>query len=362
MKKHPLLIFSLLCAMLAVAVAQPQNNMPAYPPVVPGHALRFPSDYGAHPDFRTEWWYVTGWLHTAAGTPLGFQVTFFRSRPPLDQSNPSRFAPKELLFAHAAISDPAIGRLQHEQRAARRGFGLAEAASGDTDVHIGAWFLRRDPGGIYRTTVEARDFTLELALEPTQPLLLQGERGYSQKGPLPAQASYYYSQPQLRVSGTLSRHGTREPVTGTAWFDHEWSSALLAEQAVGWDWIGINLDDGAALMAFQMRDKAGGKLWAGGTLRHADGSVVVLPASAVGFVPRRLWRSPRTGTEYPVSMRVRAGEFTLDLVPLMDDQELDSRASTGAIYWEGAVTARRGTQTVGHGYLELTGYFRRLSF
>ncbi len=360
MTKHPLRMFWLLCAMLAATVALPQQNLPAYPPVAPGHALRFPSDYGAHPDFRTEWWYLTGWLQTAAGTPLGFQVTFFRSRPPLDQSNPSRFAPKELLFAHAAVSDPALGKLLHEQRAARSGFEIAEAARDDTNVHIGAWFLQRAADGTYRTTVDARDFTLDVALEPTQPLLLQGARGYSSKGPLPAQASYYYSQPQLRVSGTLTRHGTREHVTGTAWLDHEWSSALLAEQAVGWDWVGINLDNGAALMAFQIRDKAGGKFWAGGTLRHADGSVVVLPASAVSFVPQRRWRSPRTGTEYPVSVQVRAGELTLDLVPLMDDQELDSRASTGAIYWEGAVTARRGTQTAGHGYLELTGYFQRL--
>jgi predicted secreted hydrolase len=357
--KNAPLILSLLCAMLAATVAQPQQNRPAYPPVVPGHALRFPGDFGAHPDFRNEWWYVTGWLQTADGTPLGFQVTFFRARPQLDQSNPSRFAPKELLFAHAAVSDPALGRLLHEQRAARSGFGMAEAASGDTDVHIGAWSLQRAPDNTYRTSVDARDFTLELALEPTQPPLLEGTRGYSRKGPLPAQASYYYSQPQLRVSGTLTRHGTPNQVTGTAWLDHEWSSALLDDQAVGWDWVGINLDDGAALMGFQIRDKAGGKLWAGGTLRHADGSVITLPASAVSFVPKRRWRSPHTGTEYPVSVQVQAGEFTLDLVPLMDDQELDSRASTGVIYWEGAVTALRGTQTVGRGYLELTGYFQR---
>ncbi|WP_150698731.1 lipocalin-like domain-containing protein [Pandoraea terrae] len=345
--------------MLSAAV-RPQDNLPAYPPVVPGHALSFPSDYGAHPDFRTEWWYITGWLETAGGKPLGFQVTFFRSRPPLDQTNPSRFAPTELLFAHAAVSDPALGSLQHEQRAARSGFGLAEAARGDTDVHIGAWSLQRDAGGTYRTMLDARDFTFELVLRPPQPPLLQGERGYSRKGPLPAQASYYYSQPQLGVSGVLTRQGVRENVRGTAWLDHEWSSALLAEQAVGWDWIGINLDDGGALMAFQIRDKSGGKFWAGGALRHADGSVTRLPAAAVNFVPRRRWRSPRTGTEYPVSMQVHAGELALDLVPLMDDQELDSRASTGAIYWEGAVTALRGAQVVGHGYLELTGYFRRL--
>lgn len=362
MKKRWLTTLWLLCVLFMAAAAHSQSHLPAYPPVVPGHALHFPRDHGAHPDFRTEWWYVTGWLQTANGAPLGFQVTFFRSRPPLNQTDPSRFAPKELLFAHAAVSDPTLGKLQDDQRAARAGFGLAEAAGDDTNVHIGAWSLRRDSDGTYHTVVHAREFTLELTLEPTQPPLLQGERGYSRKGPLAPQASYYYSQPQLKVAGALTRHGKREIVNGTAWLDHEWSSATLDEQAVGWNWVGINFDDGSALMAFQIRNKAGSKFWAGGTLRRSDGSIVTLPGSAVNFSPRRLWRSPRTGTEYPVAMHIQAGNLTLDLAPLMDDQELDSRASTGAIYWEGAVTALHGAKRVGRGYLELTGYFQKLDF
>ena len=362
MIRSRLAIFSLFCMLLPAVSAQSQSHLPTYPSVLRGHALHFPRDHGAHPKFRTEWWYVTGWLQTPEGSPLGFQVTFFRSRPPLDQTNPSRFAPKELLFAHAAVSDPALGKLQDEQRAARAGFGLAEAATSDTNVHIGAWSLQRDPGGIYHALVKGRELVLELALAPTQPLLLQGERGYSRKGPLATQASYYYSQPQLKVSGTLSRHGAQVLVQGTAWLDHEWSSAMLDEQAVGWDWIGINLDDGGALMAFQIRDKAGRKLWAGGTLRRSDGSVTTLPPTSVSFSPRRRWRSPHTGTEYPVSMHIQAADLTLDLVPLMDDQELDSRASTGAIYWEGAVTALHAENRVGRGYLELTGYFQKLGF
>lgn len=147
---------------------------------------------------------------------------------------------------------------------------------------------------------------------------------------------------------------------GTAWLDHEWSSTLLAEEAVGWDWLGLNLDDGGALMVFQIRDRAGRKFWGGGTLR-GDGRVQVLAPEKVNFKPLRHWRSPRTGTSYPVAMRLNAGDLTLELAPLMDDQELDSRASTGAVYWEGAVTALRGDEAVGRGYLELTGYFQRLN-
>lgn len=333
----------------------------AYPSVDAGRTLAFPRDHGAHPDYRTEWWYATGWLQTQAGTPLGFQVTFFRSRPPFGQANPSRFAPHQLLLANVALSDPVAGKLQHDQRAVRSGFGLALADTADTDVYIDDWSLRRETTGRYRARFPARGFTLDLAMEPTQPLLLQGDRGYSRKGPLANQASYYYSQPGLKVSGTLKRGSQQEAVRGTAWLDHEWSTTYLADDAEGWDWLGLNLDDGGALMVFQIRGKTGRKFWAGGTLRGGDGNVRVLAPEAISFTPVRRWRSPRTGASYPVAMRLDAGDLTIELVPLMDDQELDSRASTGAVYWEGAVTALRQGKAVGRGYLELTGYFQRLN-
>jgi len=151
-------------------------------------------------------------------------------------------------------------------------------------------------------------------------------------------------------------------VAGQAWLDHEWSGEILAAEAVGWDWLGIDLDSGAKLMLFQIRDKQSGKLWAGATLREATGRKRPISSESVTFQPLGRWRSPRTGAEYPVGMRVRAGAVELDLQPLMDDQELDSRAITGAIYWEGAVTAVQDGSPVGRGYLELTGYHRPLSF
>jgi predicted secreted hydrolase len=330
-----------------------------YPPVERGRALRFPRDHGAHPEYRTEWWYATGWLRDGAGRDLGFQVTFFRNRPGVAETSPSAFAPRQLLFAHAAIADPAHGRLVHDQRAGRVGFGLTEAREETTDVRLDDWSLVL-AGGVYRTRIPAREFALDLALAPTQGVLLQGEDGYSRKGPLPGQASYYYSRPHLAVSGAIERGGRRETVEGAAWLDHEWSSEYLAAEARGWDWVGVNLADGGALMAFRIRAKAGGAFWAGGALRTADGRVTILAPDAIGFTPLRSWRSPRTEVEYPVAMRVRAGALALDLEPLMDDQELDSRASTGTIYWEGAVRARAGGQLAGRGYLELTGYWKPL--
>ncbi len=349
-----LLAATLGCAWLcAGALAQD------YAQVRPGVELRFPRDAGSHAQFRTEWWYLTGWLKRKDGSEFGMQVTFFRNRPLLAEANPSKFAPRQLLFAHAALADANIGRLLHDQRAARAGFGLAEASEGRTDVWIDDWSLRQTESG-YSARIAARDFAYALEFKPAAAPLLQGDRGFSRKGPGPAQASYYYSQPQLAVSGTVSVRGEQFSVSGSAWLDHEWSSEYLAADAAGWDWVGLNLAGGGALMAFRIRDKQGGTYWAGGGLRGADGQVRVLKPHDVVFEPLRRWRSPRTGAEYPVAMRLRAGDLELELEPLMDDQELDSRASTGTIYWEGAVRARAAGKPLGAGYLELTGYWKPL--
>jgi predicted secreted hydrolase len=330
-----------------------------YPRVEP-RSLVFPRDHGAHPEFRIEWWYITGWVSDGAAHDFGVQVTFFRNRPGVAEANPSAFAPRQLLFAHAAIADPRLGRLSHDQRAARAGLGLAQADESKAGVFIGDWSLA-DIGGRYAAKIAARDFALDVEFAPTQAPLAQGDKGVSRKGPELAQASYYYSEPQLRVTGTLQIGAAAAvAVTGTAWLDHEWSSTVMAPEAVGWDWTGINLADGGALMAFRMRDKSGGVLWAGGAHRDAKGDVRTFAPDAIRFVPRRTWRSPRTGIEYPVEMaidvRLDPGGLLLDLKPLMDDQELDSRASTGTIYWEGAVRAFRAGRAEGRGYLELTGY------
>jgi len=336
---------------------------PRPPPaqVLPGLRIEFPRDHGSHPEHRTEWWYVTGWLTTADGETLGFQVTFFRTRPDaVDVANPSAFTPRQIVIGHAAISDPTRRRLWKAQRVARAGFGLAEAREGDTDARLDGWSLVRR-GDRYEARVATDDFGFDLTLDRTQPPMLNGAGGYSQKGPQPASASGYYSVPQLRVSGHVVRDGKREEVTGEAWLDHEWSSAYLDEQATGWDWIGLNLDDGGALMAFRIRDRDGGTRWAGGTLRRPDGTQQVFRPDEIEFRPGRRWRSPRTGVEYPVEFQVRAGTLQFALAPLMDDQESDTRGSTGAIYWEGAVeaiTEDRGN--IGRGYLELTGYGEKL--
>jgi predicted secreted hydrolase len=332
-----------------------------YPDVVPGYDIAFPRDEGSHPEFRTEWWYVTGWLQDERGEWRGFQVTFFRSRPGLDEANPSRFAARQMLFAHAAISDPRRGRLLRAEKVARAGFGLAEAATDRLDVSIDKWSLRAADARTYRASVQAEDIAMELEFEQTQAPLLQGTQGFSQKGPQPRSASYYYSFPQLRATGRIRIGRDEHRVSGSAWLDHEWSSAIMDEQARGWDWVGVNLADGGALMAFRMRDGQGGEHWAAATLRATE--VRTFAPAEVDWTPVRHWRSPSTDIAYPVEWSLRVGDRRITLRPLMDDQENDARRSTGTLYWEGAVHAldERG-QSIGRGYLELTGYGGRVRF
>jgi predicted secreted hydrolase len=351
-----LLLLAAYSAATPLAAASP----PHFSQVLQGTALAFPRDYGSHPGFRTEWWYVTGWLETADKKALGFQITFFRSATEHDVANPSRFTPRQLIIAHAALSDPAAGKLLHDQKSAREGFGLAYAKEGNTDVKLDDWTILREKNGRYQTSITADNFILRFSLSPTQEPMLQGDNGFSRKGPRPEQASYYYSEPHLQVTGTVFHNGEEKRVTGTAWLDHEWSSEYLDPDADGWDWVGANLDDGSALMAFQIRGKDGAKVWAYAGLRNANGQFTRFKPEQVEFEPQRVWRSSRTGATYPVAMRIRIDSSIWSLNPLYDDQELDSRQTTGAVYWEGAVTVTRDGKPAGRGYFEMTGYVRPL--
>jgi predicted secreted hydrolase len=344
-------------------------------------ALAFPRDHGSHPDFKTEWWYVTGFLQTrqtAEGTgpgqrQFGFQVTFFRSRVEATQGMASKFAAKQLLFAHAAVTDVAGKVLLHDQRMLREGFDVARADTQDTGLQIKDWSLLRTaaPGGAtgagggYSARVKSGAFDLSLALQPQQAVLLQGDKGLSSKGPLEANASFYYSQPQLVAQGQL-RLGSGGPpmapaddVSGTAWLDHEWSQALLPANAVGWDWIGMNLFDGSALMAFQLRDRDGKPVWDGGTFRTAGGQRFGFSRGEVVFSRQKSWKSPASQASYPVEWIVRTPADFFTVKAVIPNQELDSRATTGALYWEGlSELFDSNGKLVGRGYLEMTGYAR----
>lgn len=334
-------------------------------PIRPGRELVFPRDHGAHLAARTEWWYATGWMGTEAAPTHGFQITFFRSRTGLAVGNPSRFAARQLLFAHAAITALDPRAHGHDQRIARWSgepdSPTGHAAVGRGAVRLAGWGLR-DDGSAWVAQVPGRELGMELRLARSQPLLLQGQAGHSRKGPEPRQASHYYSEPQLAAQARLTLRGQVAQGSGRAWMDHEWSDEILAPGAVGWDWIGINLFDGSALTAFVLRRADGSALWAGGSLRAPGAEVRSFAADEVVFSAGRRWRSPATAASYPMEWQLQSPAGRHTVRALADAQELDSRASTGTVYWEGLseLLDAQGRR-VGLGYLEMTGYASALT-
>jgi predicted secreted hydrolase len=356
--------------------------------VTAGPRLQFPRDHGAHPDYRTEWWYLTGLVESAKAQSFGFQCTFFRSSTGLTRSADrlSHFTPSELIMAHFAVTRLSAdantkSSLEHIQRIARvstiKGRPIAFASRETTDVNIRDWRLRLTPAGY---DIQATDpaLSMKLSATPTQPILLQGEKGFSRKGPLPNQTSYYYSQPQMQVAGQLTLAGTLHEVKGRAWLDHEWSTEVMSGDATGWDWLGMNLDDGGALMAFRMRSKGGeggkggkgGKggdtIWSAATYRSKAGETITLSPEHVTITPQGSWQSAKSNTIYPAQLQLTLShprlQRSLQLVPLKPDQEVDARATTGTIYWEGATELREAGKRIGAGYLEMTGYWKPIQF
>jgi predicted secreted hydrolase len=319
--------------------------------------LAFPADHGAHPTFRTEWWYFTGNLASPGGRRFGFQLTFFRTAlAPEPPERASALAARSVWMAHFALSDVAAGRFHAAERFSRDALGLAGAAASPPAVWVQSWSARAAGASFLPLELRAADgeTALELTLDEG-PLVLQGDAGFSRKGSAPGSASYYYSYPRLPVRGHVQVDGERSAVEGLAWMDHEWSTSVLAPDQVGWDWFGLQLADGRALMVYQLRRADGSHDPHGsGSLLAADGSARTLAASEFTIEPRARWTSPATGIEYPARWRITVPVegIELDVRPVLADQEL----RLAVVYWEGAVTAG----DAGRGYAELVGYFGRI--
>lgn len=324
----------------------------------------FPEDHGAHPDYKLEWWYYTGNLTATDGRHFGYQFTIFRSAlaPPDSTADPrdSNWATRQLYFAHFSLADVASGEFHAFERFSRGAAGLAGAQAAPFRVWIDGWNAREADAGMPQMRVQAaeNDIAIDLTLTPTKPLVLQGKEGFSQKGPEPGNASYYYSFTRLATEGTVTVADGVVPVTGLSWMDREWSTSLLGPNQVGWDWFSIQLDDGRDLMYFQLREREPtGSPYTDGLLVAADGQAQSLKGTPVTLEPLETWTSPGSGATYPVRWRLRIPSENLDLTiaPRLSNQELD----VAVRYWEGAieVSGTAGEQSVsGSGYLEMTGY------
>jgi predicted secreted hydrolase len=316
----------------------------------------FPADHGAHDDFRSEWWYFTGHLGAADGRRFGFQLTLFRFELATTTTpSASAWRTPRVMLGHFALSDVAAARFHHAERLQRAHPAIAGVRDAPLEIHLDDWSIRRHPGAAERWTLAARgdEAAITLELEATSAIVLQGDAGLSAKSASPGNASYYYSIPRLAARGTVTSDGATTAVDGSAWLDREWSTSALDRTQRGWDWFALQLDDGANLMFYRLR-QADGSIdpHSAGSLQHADGTVERLAAGDVSIVESAWWRSPASGIRYPARWRlaVPRAALVLDLVPALAAQEWGGRFR----YWEGAVTVA-GSRT-GRGYVELTGY------
>jgi predicted secreted hydrolase len=324
-------------------------------------ALQFPADHGPHPDYQTEWWYYTGNLSTDEGRRFGYQLTFFRRAivPPEERNErASQWAPSQLYMAHFAITDVAGKRHQAYERFSRGAAGLAGAMASPYQVWLEDWAVQETGPGEYSLYAAQSGISLRLTLIETRDPVLQGEIGYSQKGPDLGNASYYYSLTRLASSGSVELLDEVFAVEGLSWMDHEFSTSALTENQVGWDWFALQLDGGSDLMVFQIRQADGAiDPFSSGTLVLPDGTSVYLNRDDFAVAVQDTWSSPHTGAVYPAGWRISIpqADLTLDVTPLVSDQEL--RLSYA--YWEGAVQItgeNAGIPVSGVGYVELTGY------
>jgi predicted secreted hydrolase len=330
---------------------------------LPGYRFAFPRDHASHPGFKTEWWYYSGHLRTEAGLPFGYQLTFFRVGvdPSLRGDSRSRWAVRDLYLAHFAISDLHQRRLLYWDRRSRGALGSAGASAEVLKVWNGAWAARGD-GRAHHLSASVEGHAIDLTLTPTKLPAIHGRDGVSQKAEGLGRASHYYSLSRLATQGTLTVSGKRQKVTGSSWMDHEFGSNQLTASQVGWDWFALQLDDGAELMLYQLRQANGlPDPHSSGSLIHPDGRVEHLQLSAFRLEPQEVWQSPKTRGRYPIRWRVQVPGRRIDLTvqAAFSDQELDTQGSTQVIYWEGSVevSGTSGDRPIaGAGYLEMTGY------
>ena len=323
--------------------------------------FNFPLDHGPHPDFQTEWWYYTGNLQTAEGRRFGYELTFFR-RSLTPQSAPvtgSDWRTSQAYLAHFALSDIETQDFRYDEKISRGAAGLAGGQGLPIfEVWLEDWSVREVGAGRYALSANTAGYGLELELTDLKGPILQGDRGYSQKGPEDGNASYYISLTRLESTGKLRIGDNIWNVNGLSWMDHEFSTSALSAGQVGWNWFSIQLDEGNELMLFTLRREDGSlDPYNAGTIINTDGTTKLLGSDDFQIIVRDTWRSPHSGAEYPAEWEISipAEGIVLNVKPLIPDQELN----TFITYWEGAVGVegkRQGLPVKGFGYIELTGY------
>ncbi len=340
----------------------------------PGYRFEFPRDYFSHPEYQTEWWYYTGNVHAPNGHKFGFELTFFRVGlhlpEPTKTEGEKTWRPDEVYLAHFAISDPDAGKFYEVERINRAGPGLAGASLADMQIWNGNWKVRWDStnGAEQHLQAVSDQFSLDLILKPSKPLVIHGQNGIMKKGPQIGEASHYLSFTRLLASGLLGDAHSQYKLDGIAWMDHEFFSAPPDNAIVGWDWFSIQLNDGEELMLYRLRQKSGEiSKYSSGTYIDSRGTAHFLNNSEFSLVPGGNWKNPQSGTQYPLEWKISVPSLHLNLTETtrLKNQELLSRTTLTPAYWEGAVQyeGQLGNGPIrGLGYLEMTGYDKAVWF
>jgi predicted secreted hydrolase len=330
--------------------------------------VELPRDLYAHKEAQTEWWYYTGHMQTASGRRFGFEFVFFKRRTDLDRFGvvPLRLIANPLYLAHFAVTDETRARFRYEHRkSANNPFDPHATMSANRYyLKLGDWTVREARGlHLLRATL-GDDLIFEVALRPVKPAALNGHAGVGVSFKDEGEASRYFSFTRMEAEGHITWHGETERATGAAWMDREFGTWRTTSKQKGWDWFSLQLSTGAELMVYHIRDAAGAPSeFSSGTFVDAEGRATHLTRADFVLTPLAHWKSPHTGATYPIKWRLQVARFGIDVevVPVLQDQELDTRGTTMIIYWEGACTVqgRHGAAaTEGRAYVELVGYDR----
>lgn len=383
-------------ATLDLAEAMGGADTVGYARALEPRPFEFPRDHGPHPDFRTEWWYVTANLEAEDGRRFGTQFTLFRSalapEPATSEGagdgaapRSSDWATRQVHMGHFALTDVGEDRFHEAERFTRVANGLAGGTVDPLRIWMDGWSFSGgeeassvDPaaGAVFPFRVQAREggVAVDLTLAPAKPHVLQGDRGLSQKGAEPGNASFYYSFTRLEAAGTVEVDGEAYSVDGLAWLDREWSTSALSAGQEGWDWFALQLSDGRDLMVYRLRGPGDTTdPMSEGVVVAPDGSARRLTRDDFEIVVTDRWTSPLDGAVYPSGWEVSipSEDLRLRVEPVRRDQELNVTVR----YWEGAVDvtelaggaggvvdgpspASDGADgpLTGWGYVELTGY------
>jgi len=331
-----------------------------YQPALPGFRFEFPRDHGSHSEYKLEWWYYTGHLKDSTGRQFGYELTFFRTGLERPVESLSAWSVGELFMAHFAVTDISGHQFYYDEKLNRAGPGIAGAAARGLNAWNENWSARETGAGM-ALRARGEKIAIDLSLDESEKPVIHGANGVSQKAAGPGHASHYYSMTRMKTRGTVKVGDRTFSVTGESWMDHEFGTNQLAESQIGWDWFGLQLDNGVDLMLYRMRNRDGsldpnssGTVIDGKTAAHLD-------AGAFSAMPQRRWSSGKTGTAYPIEwiVSIPSRQCELRITAVLEDQELVTTRSTGIAYWEGAVRVTgtwNGKAVEGRGYLELTGY------